>query len=560
MSKTTFRLSRYFPATNIVLIITSALLLLAFIFFSNYRTTRSNIRDMEQREAQNINSAVTSVFDHVNTVASALSLNTLEGVATNLTREEYLKYNSTQQLLNISLSMNEFISGITVFNDRYSMQAGSGESAMPDSAAQYSEDQILKVYGAQGNRNALLCILEAQQTGHALNDVYIVIDTFRTGDTILQPTNELRCELVVDRQGNIVISDRSDYTGKNVFALFGLEKTPLSDRTETIFAKGNKIVSWAPLHDFSLYAFTVSDSDYYLAEYNTTMQESAFLAFLLICIVVIVCLIISKIAYRPIQKIIGLMNKFSPVTESGYINDMDYINDTITSIYSNNAALSRTVDENIAQLKKQQLAALQAQISPHFLFNTLDAVNWVAIDALGANNDVSQCIIKTKRILRSGIDIYHFFASLAEEISCSSDCLDILKIRYGIDFKLLVNLTEKQLNYRILKNSIQPILENAVYHGFANMEVDDAHIEVSAKEQEDTIRIMIKNNGVLLSKKELEDLTLLINSPDNQPENHVGLRNVHHRLQLLFGKEYGLSFSCDASNGFVCTIYIPIVN
>lgn len=547
------------PHSTVLLVLLCSALLLGFVFFSNYRTLQGNIQAMEQGAIAEICRTAESLFSQANTVASAMSLNSIGSAITDLTREEYIKYNSTQQLLHISLAMNSYISGITVHNTEHSIAVGTGVWIDAEDAQQLSTGKAFQVYLSSEKANSLLCVLNANPAGHTQNDVYISLNTYDMGRTIFEASSKNRCELVVDAQGYIVISDRTDYFGKNAFELFELSPIDFGESANTVFVGNGTIVSCAPLNNLSLYALTISNTDYYLSQYNTTVQESVLLACLLICVMIIACFIISKIAYRPIQKVLSLLKKFSPATDGDFIDEIDYINETITAMHSTNSDLSRTVDENISELKKQQLAALQAQISPHFLFNTLDAVNWVAVDALGIENVVSACLQKTKRILRSGIDSYHFFATVEDEIACSTDCLDILKLRYDIDFSVYINLTDEQMKCRILRNCLQPILENAVFHGFTGRTVENAAIHIDATEQDGDLTISIRNNGAPVTKKQLEEIILLINDAEDSSSDHVGLRNVHRRLQLLFGDQYGLSFAWSEAQGFTCNITLPFV-
>ena len=214
----------------------------------------------------------------------------------------------------------------------------------------------------------------------------------------------------------------------------------------------------------------------------------------------------------------------------------------------------------MAALRQQQIISLQLQLSPHFMYNTLDAINWIALDELGADNKISYCIQHTVKMLRSGIDVTSMFSDVRNEIEICKNCFEVLQIRFGlkIDFKT-PDINGKLGDTVLLKNCLQPIIENAVYHGFANEDVNDAKIVLDITESDSDITVSVKDNGVGMTEEKITELTEYINAPLSGDWKHVGLRNVNWRLRLLYGENYGLKIQSKVGVGTVCSILMPKV-
>lgn len=201
------------------------------------------------------------------------------------------------------------------------------------------------------------------------------------------------------------------------------------------------------------------------------------------------------------------------------------------------------------QINEIQVAMMQAQLNPHFLYNTLDTMKWVA----KANHipEIATLASKLAKILRTSISQVQFI-TLKEEMELVESYAEIQKIRFHGKFCFEYELPEEIKQCRIPKLIVQPIVENAVIHGLADC--DEGHIYVKAMEKDGQLHIEVQDDGCGISREVMEHL----NSRDReQLTGHLGFYNVDTIIRLHYGDEYGVQVETPESGGTKVTIVIP---
>ncbi|TCL70079.1 two-component system sensor histidine kinase YesM [Hydrogenispora ethanolica] len=217
--------------------------------------------------------------------------------------------------------------------------------------------------------------------------------------------------------------------------------------------------------------------------------------------------------------------------------------------------LLRQVREEQEQKRKMELLALQSQINPHFLYNTLASIKHL-ID-LNENQKASTMVNAITRFFMIGISKGKELILLREELEHVHHYLTIQKIRYskGLDFQFAVS--ETILNSPIIKLTLQPIVENSIYHGIKN-KIDPGLIRITGYQGADDIVIEISDDGVGIEPERLRQLTESLEVPELAAEPITfGLRNVNQRLKLHFGREYGLQITSVVGEGTKVTVRLP---
>ena len=216
--------------------------------------------------------------------------------------------------------------------------------------------------------------------------------------------------------------------------------------------------------------------------------------------------------------------------------------------------LNELIQENKrAERRKRhaELELLQAQINPHFLYNTLDTIIWLieadkkqeSVQMVSALSDFFRfCLSRGKDII-----------SLQEEEKHVLSYLAIQKTRYQDRMDYEVHIPESLYDYAIPKLTLQPLVENSIYHGI-KLQREKGIISVSAMDLEDKIELIVKDNGAGMSEERLEEMRRAIETGE---KIGFGLRTVHERMQLLFGEEYGLTISSTEGVGTTITAVIP---
>ncbi len=200
-----------------------------------------------------------------------------------------------------------------------------------------------------------------------------------------------------------------------------------------------------------------------------------------------------------------------------------------------------------------ELRALRMQINPHFLYNTLDTINWTArfsgADTVG---DMACSLGNPLRYSLSPGD----FTVLAREVASLADYLEIQGMRYGDKMQVQVNIDPSFGNIDVPKLIIQPIVENAIVHGIEK-KVEDGQIHIWAElDGEQDLLLYVDDDGVGMSEEVARSLLVRQKSEDFRRSSHIGVYNVHRRLQMYYGEEYGVSIRSEIGVGTQVTLRI----
>lgn len=234
--------------------------------------------------------------------------------------------------------------------------------------------------------------------------------------------------------------------------------------------------------------------------------------------------------------------------EVGYLQKRFYImisriNDLIEENYNKQLVIKET-----------EYMALQAQINPHFLYNTLSSINWLA----RANNqqEISLMVESLSGLLRSSIGNMDAVISIREEILLLENYINIQKVRYTDQLQFIVDIDDSFQEYRIPKMTLQPIVENAIRHGLENM-LGTCTVMISARTdsiQSDYIVLTVTDNGPGIGEVLLHKMR---NHEVESKRNGIGLKNIHDRLKILFGESCGLEYESKPGEGMKVYITIP---
>jgi len=202
--------------------------------------------------------------------------------------------------------------------------------------------------------------------------------------------------------------------------------------------------------------------------------------------------------------------------------------------------------------RKSELDALEAKINPHFLYNTLDSVVWMAEQ--GNTEGVIKMVNALAKLFRISISQGHEVITIAEEIEHVRNYLLIQQMRFN-NFEFVLNCEEDLKDRPTIKLLIQPLVENALYHGIKDM-VDPGLIRVNVKSlDEETIQIEVIDNGEGMSEEQAK--SLLTVEGKEKMGNGIGVLNVHQRIQLSYGKKYGLKIISAFDEGTTVLITLP---
>lgn len=215
-------------------------------------------------------------------------------------------------------------------------------------------------------------------------------------------------------------------------------------------------------------------------------------------------------------------------------------------------SISRLIKRNTDMMEQKRIAelkALQAQINPHFLYNTLDAVNWLA--KMKNQDDISNMITNLSRFFRNILNNGRDVVTIEEELNHSRAYIEIERFRYKNRFDVSFNLDIRLLKCLTLKLILQPFIENALVHGFKESNCR-GRIVVQLFSVGDTVYFEVIDNGQGMDQA-------CIDAVLTEKKEGYGIANVDERIKLQYGEQYGVSINSKKGEGTVVTIKIPKV-
>ena len=273
----------------------------------------------------------------------------------------------------------------------------------------------------------------------------------------------------------------------------------------------------------------------------------------------------NRLISRKISKPIRKLDESVKTYEAGgktdiYIGGSSEIRHLGYSVQRSYERIETLMEEIIRQQnerRKSELDALQSQINPHFLYNTLESITWM-IEAQ-KNEEAVIMISELAKLLRVSLSRGKTIIPVKDELQHSRSYMNIQFVRYKERFQMEFQTDKEIEDYCIVKLVIQPILENAIYYGVGNMDEDDeGKITVRGEKKEDDIYIVIEDNGMGMRKEVLENI-LKDNNKVPKHGSGVGVINVHSRIQLMFGEQYGLEIYSEPDEGTRVVIHIPAI-
>lgn len=282
-------------------------------------------------------------------------------------------------------------------------------------------------------------------------------------------------------------------------------------------------------------------------------------------ILVMMLLQVNRFISRKISRPIRELDESVKAYEAGAMPDIyiggsaeiRHLGYSVQKSYEQIEALMKEIIQQQTERRKSELDALQSQINPHFLYNTLESITWM-IEAQ-RNKEAVVMISELAKLLRVSLSRGKTIISIGDELQHSRSYMNIQRVRYKERFKVEFLIDEEIKNYCIVKLVIQPLLENAIYYGVGNMdEDDDGQILIRGEKKGEDIYISIEDNGMGMPE-DIRSNILTDNSKVPKHGSGVGVINVHSRISLMFGPEYGLEVYSELDEGTKVVIHIPAI-
>lgn len=268
---------------------------------------------------------------------------------------------------------------------------------------------------------------------------------------------------------------------------------------------------------------------------------------------------IIRMLYRPMDKVVHKMDAVASGSLQTRINerhmgaDFKKMAKGFNTMMDKIMELMEQVKEEQHQMEQIRFNALQSQIKPHFLYNTLECVHWQA-EADG-NKEISTLVKALARYYRICLSKGRDLVSLYEEIECVRSYIIIQNMRYGNIIDSSFSISPSFYDIQIPKLTLQPLVENSIYHGIKVKEGKRGCLALSVQCTDGEVRLTLADTGTGMTQEQVDEMNSGISEFDET--FGYGVRNVHRRIQLQYGKRYGLHYARNVHGGVSVTIRLP---
>ena len=404
-----------------------------------------------------------------------------------------------------------------------------------------------------------------QLMGEAFGFVAVNMDNTWIKELIQRGNNTTEDFYIVNGEGVILYNHRQEilnciFQEITSFKLLGFRQNTKIYRENNIIKSISIIKS--PITD--CWYILISTLEEYQNKLQLLVTAIVLLLVLSFILLFLVAYKVSSYVFLPVKKIVEMVDNPKAFYDAYSLsdkkkehpNELVYVVSTFLNSYTQNEKIEQQLAEYITNLKLSQARLLQAQINPHFLNNTLQTINFLAISLTKSDNAVSDSIHKLSRLARKMVEVDSAITILADEIEYCQIYLSIQQLRYRDEFDVIWNIPDYLQKCTIIKMTLQPILENCICHAFCSNNTR-GQIIISGCDCRDTIELSVADNGIGQPEAWIRDKNLELAGKYNITGSHIGIGNINYRIKLLFGEDFGIQISSNTPSGLIVKISIP---
>ena len=369
--------------------------------------------------------------------------------------------------------------------------------------------------------------------------------------------------LICDDKGNIISHSKKEKIGSSINEEpYG--KAVLDDITGHNYVQYkiniDKVAIYSTIRNNGWKIIKTVPTNYLYEELNN-IQKYLIIGGIIYGIVIIIYILLFSIRYtEPMMKMMSVIKKVEQgdLTVRTEVKSNDEVGQLGSSLNNMIGEMQVLIDKLIKEeqeKKKVELEALHAQINPHFLYNTLNTIKWMA--KIQGNNSVSKAITALVKLLRISTNLDREMITLQEEIDYVKNYIVIQKLRFNRAINISYNIDDKYMNLTVPKLILQPIVENSIIHGM-EAEEDNLNIVIDGFVKEEKLIIEISDDGPGIEDEIMK--VILKDSSDRNKFSKVGLNNVNQRIKLYCGGEFGLKIETEYGKGTKVIVVLPVIS
>lgn len=567
--------SRYF-FRNFLLLFFSILSLCSLFAVYNYRTSRQVIESefltSSQNQAETLKRSVDSFIEEARYIMAVLETDELCNLYFHsgspdvfldniyLRLQERLKAYCTRQDTIDSIYLYSGASRKILTSTEYLPISYFSDDDWMAHFSEHPENYLLFPRSKNGIFPYLLCLMK--QISYKGTHSAIVINLNLSKLAQLQPSvTQTQSQYLITDDGQIMYRNGQTQLLEPLSCASCLSSfDPLSKTKISLFEENGKTYTYAQVHSASYpwsYVSVTELSDY-ASRLSSVQTVTAILFFVILLVSILLSSLFTFRASRPIRSLTELLQSPGGLPPKMMDDrDIKYLAEQITTYMQSNQQLSDELNARINLLNKTRILALQSQINPHFLFNTLNMIHLLESEALGYQHDVPKLTLSLSRLLRYAVESTDL-VTLETEMNFTKSYLDILNMRYGGQLHIVTQIQTDSQDAMVPKLFIQPIVENAVFHGLSDeISLGNARLSISFTCTDAICCLQIQDNGIGMDASTLENLRAVMSDRNPNPKDHIGLHNVVLRMQLLYGDSFSIRIESALGNGSSFYLYFP---
>lgn len=366
--------------------------------------------------------------------------------------------------------------------------------------------------------------------------------------------------LICDAQGNIISHTDKSKIGSSI-KTEPYAREVLADKTGQDYilyqSDIDKVAIYSTIENNGWKLIKTIPTDYMYGELYQIQRYLVIGGFLYSIVIILYFIFFSFRYTEPMMKMMNVIKKVEQgdLTARTEVKSSDEVGQLGNSLNNMIAEMQKLIDQLIREeqeKKEVELEALHAQINPHFLYNTLNTIKWMA--KIQGNHSVSKAITALVKLLRISTNLGREMITLGEEIDYVKNYMVIQKLRFNKAMHIEYHIDENCMNILVPKLILQPIVENSIIYGMED-EQQELHIEISAYVETDQLLIDIQDDGPGIEPETLK--TIFVNDSNKSKFSKVGLNNVNQRVKLYCGADYGLEIEAEIGKGTRVLVNLP---
>lgn len=491
------------------------------------------------------------------TVSRALTGSQAQAIDAQQRLDAYLATSPVQDFIDVLSIVND--QGLIVsataqtFGELQDYEAIRAQPLYRQAVESGGSQQAGVVASIRGSRQALALIRPIQGLGSRPGQGYLYVELdLDLFDRVLAPYADLNPLFVAQEAGAIVTARPAGRPGDLTAAALADGDCDIGGQTYLVRSEP---LSMGGLRLYHCTLQTALDQEGIHILY-TVIAVVALSLLLAVCLSVLVSAYFS----RPISRLNDRLRRvaandfsYDPAIEKPQ-DELGQIGRTVNEMCMSIQNLLAQTEEMYDQRRNIEIALLQSQVNPHFLYNTLDSIRWMAV--IQKNPGIANITRSLSNLLKNIAKGTQDKITLREELGLLDDYIAIQSVRYLETFTFVNQVPESLYDYRIVKLTLQPLVENAIFHGIEPTG-ECGTITLTGREEGDDLYLCVEDDGAGIEPERLANILTAEHKRSGSSLNGIGIANVHKRLQLIYGRAYGLTVESELGRYTRVTVHLP---